>query len=73
MLSEKSTHEDTEDFAKWGVRAILNIWGDGFPSIFGRVRNNKPSVNFEVGYNDIFAGRNTDDALQVFAKVGVFF
>jgi hypothetical protein len=72
-LSVKSTHEDTEDFAKWGVRAIFNVWGDGFASVFKRVRQNQPSLNLEVGYNDIFAGRNTDDAFQIFSKIGVFF
>ena len=73
VISVKSTHEDTEDFAKWGVRAIINLWGEGFPAIFRRVRQNQPSVNVEVGYSDIFAGRNTDDALQIFGKISGYF
>ncbi len=70
VLSVKSTHEETEDFAKWGVRAIVNVWGDGFATIF---RTGGPTVNVEVGYNDVFAGRNTADAYELFGKIGVFF
>lgn len=70
VISVKSTHEQTEDFAKWGVRAIVNVWGDGFAAIF---RTGGPTVNVEVGYHDVFAGRNTADAFEVFGKIGVFF
>ena len=70
VVSVNSTNEQEENFAKWGLRGILNLWGDGFVSVF---RTGGPTVNFEVGYNDIFAGRNTADAFEVFAKVGVFF
>ena len=70
-LSVKSTHEDTEDWAKWGVRGIFNLWGDGFATIFRESR--RPTVNLEVGYNDVFAGRNTADAFEIFGKVGVSF
>jgi hypothetical protein len=71
VISVKSTDEQTEDFAKWGARAILNLWGDGFTSIFRTTGG--PTVNVEVGYNDVFAGRNTADAFEIFGKIGVFF
>ena len=71
VISGKSTHEETEDFAKWGLRAIVNLWGDGFGNVFRESAG--PTVNFEFGYNDVFAGRNTADALEVFGKIGVFF
>ena len=70
VVSVNSTNEDEENFSKWGLRGILNLWGDGFASVF---RNGGPTVNFEVGYNDIFAGRNTADAFEIFGKLGVFF
>lgn len=70
VFSIKSTDEETEDYAKWGLRAIVNIWGDGFANIF---RRGGPTVNFETGYNNIFAGRNTADAFEVFGKIGIFF
>lgn len=70
VLSLKRTDEALEDYAKWGLRGILNIWGDGFASVF---RNGGPTVNLELGYTDILAGRNTADAFEVFGKVGVFF
>ena len=70
VLSVRSTHEQIEDFAKWGVRGIWNVWGNGFDSIF---RSGHPTVNLELGYNDVFAGRNTADAFEVFGKVGVSF
>ncbi len=69
-LSIRSTHEQVENFAKWGIRGILNVWGDGFSSIF---RGGGPTVNVEVGYNDVVAGRNTADAFEIFGKIGVFF
>lgn len=69
IVSARST-EHEESFAKWGVRGILNVWGDGFASVF---RTGGPTVNIEVGYNDIFDGRNTADAFEVFAKLGIFF
>ncbi len=71
VVSERSTHEQAEDFWKWGVRAIVNMWGDGFASVFRKTGG--PTVNLEVGYNDIFAGRNTADAFEVFGKVGMTF
>lgn len=70
VLSIKSTNEQVEDFSKWGLRAVVNVWGEGFGSIF---REGKPTVNLEVGYNDIFAGRNTADAYEIFGKVGIAF
>lgn len=70
VLSLKSTHEQEEDFSKWGLRAVVNVWGEGFASIF---REGKSTVNLEIGYNDIFAGRNTADAYEIFTKVGVSF
>jgi hypothetical protein len=70
VISVKSTHEDTEDFSKWGIRAIVNVWGDGFASVF---RSGEATVNVEIGYNDLYAGRNTADAFEVFGKVGVSF
>jgi len=69
IVSARPT-EDEESFAKWGVRGILNVWGDGFASIF---RTGGPTVNVEVGYNDVFDGRNTADAFEVFTKAAVFF
>jgi hypothetical protein len=71
VVSERSTGEDVENFAKWGIRAVYNLHGDGFASIFRTTGG--PTVNVEVGYNDIFEGRNTADAFEVFAKLGVFF
>lgn len=71
VVSERSTHEQAEDFWKWGIRAIVNVWGDGFASVFRKTGG--PTVNLEVGYNDIFAGRNTADAFEVFGKVGITF
>ena len=70
VVSVNSTNEDEENFSKWGLRGILNLWGDGFASVF---RSGGPTVNFEVGYNDIFAGRNTADAFEIFSKLGIFF
>ncbi len=70
VFSIRSTHEQKEDFSKWGLRAVVNLWGDGFASIF---RNGKPTVNWEIGYDDIFAGRNTADAYEIFSKLGVSF
>ena len=70
VVSVNSTNEDEENFSKWGLRGILNLRGDGFASVF---RSGGPTVNFEVGYNDIFAGRNTADAFEIFGKLGVFF
>ncbi len=55
---------------KWGVRGIWNVWGDGFDSVF---RSGGATVNLELGYNDVVAGRNTADAFEVFGKVGVSF
>ena len=69
-VSVKSTNEEEENFAKWGLRGIVNLWGDGFASVF---RTGKPTVNVEVGYNDVFAGRNTADAFEVFGKLEVVF
>ena len=68
VSAEPTEHE--EGFAKWGVRGILNVWGDGFASIF---RTGGPTVNVEVGYNDVFDGRNTAEAFEVFGKLGIFF
>lgn len=70
VFSIKSTHEHPEEFSKLGLRAIVNVWGDGFASVF---RDGSPTVNVEVGYNDIYAGRNTADAFEVFTKLGIFF
>ena len=70
VLSVRSTHEQIENFAKWGVRGIWNVRGDGFDSIF---KSGRATVNVEVGFNDVFAGRNTADAFEVFGKVGVSF
>lgn len=69
-ISVNSTHEQIENFAKWGVRAIFNLWGDGFASVF---REGEQTVNVEVGYNDVFAGRNTADAFEIFGKLSFFF
>ena len=73
VVSVRSTHEQKEDFMKLGIRAIINVWGDGFASIFRRAQQHQPNVNFELGYNDIVTGRNTDDAIEVFTKVGIVF
>ena len=62
--------EHEESFFKWGLRGILNVWGDGFASVF---RTGGPTVNLELGYNDVADGRNTADAFEVFGKVGIFF
>lgn len=70
VVSVHSTNEDEESFSKWGLRGILNLWGDGFASVF---RSGGPTVNFEIGYNDIVAGRNTADAYEIFGKIGMFF
>ena len=70
VTSIKSTGELPEDFAKWGLRAIFNVRGDGFASV---IRDEKATLNVEVGYSDVFAGRNTADAFEVFGKVGVSF
>ncbi|MBI2885378.1 MAG: hypothetical protein HYY15_04310 [Candidatus Omnitrophica bacterium] len=69
-VSVNSTNEDIENFAKWGLRAIVNLWGDGFATIF---RTGEPTVNMELGYSDVFAGRNTGDAFEVFGKLSVSF
>lgn len=69
-LSVNSTNEQEESYSKWGLRAILNLRGDGFASVF---RRGNTTVNFEVGYNDIFAGRNTGDAYELFGKLSVLF
>ena len=66
----KSTNEQEEEFSKWGLRVILNVWGEGFANVF---HTGHPTVNVELGYNDIFAGRNTADAFEIFAKLGIFF
>lgn len=71
VVGDRHTGEDIENFAKWGVRAVINVMGDGFASIFKTT--GEPTVNIEIGYNDIFAGRNTADAWELFGKVGVFF
>ena len=73
VVAGRSTHEQEEEFSKWGLRAIINIWGDGFANVFRRAQQNQASVNLELGYNDVFEGRNTDDAYEVFGKIGVFF
>jgi len=70
VLSVRSTHEPVESFAKWGIRGVWNVRGDGFSSVF---KTGRASVNLEVGYNDVFAGHNTSDAFEVFGKVGVSF
>ena len=70
VVSERMTHEQIENYVKWGVRAIVNLWGDGFASIF---HAGQPTVNFELGYDNIFAGVNTAQAFEVFTKLGVSF
>ncbi len=70
VFSVKSTHEFPEEWVKVGLRAIVNVWGEGFANVF---REGAPTVNLEVGYTDIVEGRNTADAFEVFGKVGVFF
>jgi len=70
VFSIKSTNEAVEDFSKVGLRGIFNVWGDGFASVF---RDGGPTVNVELGYTDIVAGRNTSDSFEVFGKIGVFF
>ena len=69
-ISERTTHEQEEDFWKWGARVVVNLVGDGFASVF---RTSGSTLNFEVGYNDIVFGRNTADAYEVFGKVGLTF
>jgi hypothetical protein len=71
VVSQRSTREQAEDFWKWGIRAILNVWGDGFASVFRKTGT--PTINLEVGYNDVVAGRNTADAFELFGKVGITF
>lgn len=71
VTSIRATHEQEEDFSKWGVRAILNLRGDGFASVFRE--DVGTTVNVEVGYNDVYAGRNTADAFEIFAKCGLSF
>jgi len=71
VTSIRSTHEQEEDFKKWGIRAIVNLLGDGFSSVFREGVG--PTVNVEVGYNDVFAGRNTADSFEIFGKVGITF
>ena len=70
VVSVRSTNEQIENWAKWDVRAVFNVWGDGFSSV---LRQGHRTVNLEVGYSDIFAGRNTADAYEVYGKLGVFF
>ena len=70
VVGLRSTNEQIENFAKWGVRGIWNVWGQGFDSVF---RSGHPAVNLEAGYNDVFAGRNTADAFEIFGKIGVSF
>ena len=70
VVSIRSSSEAGEDFGKWGLRAILNLWGDGFISVF---RTGGPTVNIELGYTDIVAGRNTAGAYELFGKVAVFY
>ena len=70
VVSVNSTNEEIENFGKWGLRAIINLWGDGFATVF---RTGDPTVNMEVGYNDVFAGRNTGDAFEVFGKLSMSF
>ena len=69
-VSIHTTDELEENFAKVGLRGILNVWGHGFSHVF---RQGGPTVNVEAGYNDVVAGRNTADAFEVFGKIGVFF
>ena len=69
-VSVRTTKEQIENWAKWGVRMIFNVWGDGFATVF---RTGKPTVNLEVGYNDVVAGRNTSDAFELFGKLGIAF
>lgn len=71
VTSARSTHEQEEDFAKWGIRAVVNLWGEGFASVFRTERG--ATVNAEFGYNDIVLGRNTADAFELFFKLGIFF
>lgn len=71
VLSVRSTHEQVENYAKWGLRGIINLRGEGFATVFRR--GGGPTVNLELGYNDIFAGRNTADAFEIFSKLGIFF
>ncbi len=68
VSAEPTVHE--ESFAKWGLRGIVNLWGDGFASVF---RTDRPTVNVELGYNDVFAGRNTADAFEIFTKLAINF
>lgn len=70
VVSLNTIDEEEENFSKWGIRGVFNLKGDGFASIF---RSGSPTVNLEVGYNDVFEGRNTADAFEVFTKLGIFF
>lgn len=70
VVSNRSTNEEIESWAKWDVRAILNVWGDGFASVFREGHN---TINVEVGYTDVVAGRNTADSFEVYGKLGFFF
>lgn len=70
IVSLNTIDEDEENFSKWGIRGVFNLTGDGFASIF---KSGGPTVNLEVGYNDVFEGRNTADAFEVFTKLGIFF
>lgn len=72
-VSVNSTHEQIENFGKWGLRGIVNLWGEGFPSVFRRLEQHETSVNVEIGYNELFAGRNTADAFEIFSKLAVIF
>ena len=67
--AESTLHE--ESFAKWGLRGILNLRGKGFASVFRA--GDGPSINLELGYNNIFAGRNTADAFELFTKLAFLF
>ena len=70
VVSLNTIPEDEENFSKWGIRGVWNLKGNGFASVF---RSGGPTVNLEVGYNDVFAGRNTADAYEIFTKLGIFF
>jgi len=71
VVSVNSTNEDIENWLKWDVRAVLNVWGDGFSAVFRESVG--PTVNVEVGYTDLVAGRNTEDAFELYGKINVFF
>ena len=70
VVGAGSTHEAIENWLKWDVRAVLNLWGDGFASV---LRGGHRTVNLEVGYSDVLAGRNTADSFEVYGKLGFFF